>query len=200
MTAAHSTTLQPSPLVGLLSAATANASLAMQQWTGHDVCLTLDNLLELPLEEATASLDVHDEPLSMVVLSIDEAFGGQLILAFGEQEADSLARSLVGVEDTATSEGTALKESALMETGNILGCAYVNAIANIVDHQLVPSTPYFVQDYGSSVLSQALVEQAVDGGNAVVCHTRFMCDGKELHWNVFFLPTRKLRQVLEDNL
>lgn len=200
MTAEPSTSTQQSPLSGLLSAATSKASEAMKQWTGQSVCLTLDDLLELSLEEATASLEVNDEPLEMVILTIDEKYGGQLILSFGEEEANTLAKTLAGIDDTSTPEGAALKESALMETGNILGCAYVNAISSVVDVELVPSPPCFVQDYGSSVLGQALVAQTMEGGNALVCHTRFICDGKELRWNVFFLPTRELQSELVASL
>ena len=200
MTSESLTQSRQSPLSGLLSAATAAASQAMQQWTGQSVCLSLDNLLEVSLEEAAASLEVSDEPLAMVVLGIDEKYGGQLILAFGEQEADALAYSLAGVEDTSTPDGAALRESALMETGNILGCAYVNAISDVVDIELVPTPPHFVQDFGSSVLSHALVEQTMAGGNAIVCHTHFVCDGQELRWNVFFLPARQLQNELEESL
>ncbi|MCG8450885.1 MAG: chemotaxis protein [Pirellulales bacterium] len=200
MTTSQLTEMQQSSLSGLLSAATAAASQAMQQWTGQSVCLTLDSLLELTLEEAAESLNVDDEPLSMVVLGIDEKYGGQLILAFGEQESESLAYTLVGVEDSSTPEGAELKQSALMETGNILGCAYVNAISTAVDLALVPTPPCFVQDFGCSVLGQALVQQTMSGDNAIVCHTRFTCDDEELHWNVFFLPTRELQKELKDSL
>ncbi len=181
---------------GVIAAATTAASQAMQQWTGAPICLTLDSLVEVSLEEATAALGIGDDPLTMVVLQLDGTLGGQLVLAFGEEDARDLARTLAGAEDFDTPEGAELKQSALMETGNILGCAYVNAISEAADVLLVPSPPYYVHDFGSSVIEQALVEQTMCGGSALVCHTTFTCDGKRLHWNVFVLPSNELMEKL----
>ena len=93
-----------------------------------------------------------------------------------------------------------LEKSALTETGNILGCAYVNAITRLIDHPLVPSAPYFVQDYGASVLQQALMAQAAATDTVLICRTGFYHEGEELNWLLLFVPTVALRTAMENAL
>ena len=64
-----------------------------------------------------------------------------------------------------------------METGNILGCAYVNALTRLVGTDLRPSAPYFIQDFGASVLEQALMTQAAAGDSLLLCDIGFHRQG-----------------------
>jgi chemotaxis protein CheC len=111
-----------------------------------------------------------------------------------------LVASLLGRDVEDTEEWSALEKSALTETGNILGCAYMNAITRLIDHDLVPSAPYFIQDYGASVLEQALMAQAMTTDTVLVCRTGFHREGAELNWRVIFVPTDELRRTMVDAL
>jgi len=90
--------------------------------------------------------------------------------------------------------------SALTETGNIVGCAYVSAVTRLIDRQLMPAVPYFIQDYGASVLQQALTAQAAAADAVLICRTRFHHEGEELNWLLLFVPTAALRTAMENAL
>src|SRR5690606_15172358 len=104
-----------------------------------------------------------------------------------------LAAALLGRAPSEDPEWSNLEKSALSETGNILGCAYLNALTRLVDAELIPSPPAFIQDYGASVLDQALVAQAMTCDQALICRTGFHRANENLDWNVLFLPTPALR-------
>lgn len=196
------TTMDPSLriLQQLLSAATHDASAAMCRWTSGLITLTLDEVRQVPLEEVSSQFEMANDLLTMVVLNLDGEKGGQLILAFDEQSGRKLAASLLNREVCTDPEWTSLEISALNETGNILGCAYMNALTRLIDTELVPSPPYFMQDFGASVLEQAVMAQAMTSDQVLVCNTRFQRDGEDLDWNVFFVPTQGLRETMEDAL
>jgi chemotaxis protein CheC len=177
--------------------ATDNASTAMCRWTHGRVSLSLDRVDELPLEQVAQSLEIGDELLTMVILTLDGDDGGQLIITFDEVNGRRLAASLLHREMCHEPEWTSLEKSALNETGNILGCAYLGALTHLVDLELVPSPPYFVQDFGASVLEQALMSQAMTEDKVLVCRTGFHRDGENLNWNVIFVPGAELRAKLE---
>lgn len=180
----------------LLSAATHEASAAMCCWTDGLITLTLDELREIPLESVAAELGLGEELLTMVVLSVPGEVGGEMILTFDEHNGRQLAAALLGRSANPQAEWSELEKSALTETGNILGCAYMNAISRLVNHRLVPSAPYFLQDYGASVLQQALLPQALTGDQVLICRTGFHREGMELNWNVLFVPSQKLRTIM----
>lgn len=180
----------------LLSAATHEASAAMCCWTDGLITLTLDELREIPLESVAAELGLGEELLTMVVLSVPGEVGGEMILTFDEQNGRQLAAALLGRPANPQAEWSELEKSALTETGNILGCAYMNAISRLVNHRLMPSAPYFLQDYGASVLQQALLPQALTCDQVLICRTGFHREGMELNWNVLFVPSQKLRTIM----
>jgi chemotaxis protein CheC len=179
------------------SAATHDASAAMCRWTGGLISMQLDEVRELPVEEVCAEYDFGGDLLTMIVLSLQGALGGDMILTFDDHNGRQLAASLLRRSISDETEWTELEKSALMETGNILGCAYMNALTRFVGTQLVPSPPTFLQDYGASVLEQALMAQAITRDKVLICRTRFERQGEELNWNVFFVPSDALRSAMQ---
>jgi len=184
----------------LFGSATHDASAAMCRWPEGLITLTLDEVREIPLEDACNVLSFGDELLTMVVLSLRGPVGGEMILTFDETNSRQLAASLLGRPVSTGSEWSQLEKSALTETGNILGCAYMNALTRLIDTELVPTAPYFIRDYGASVLQQALLAQAATSDRLMVCRTLFRREGEELNWRVLFIPTDALRQAMEKAL
>jgi len=184
----------------LLGSATHDASAAMCRWTDGLITLTLDEVREIPLEDVCTELDIGDELLTMVVLSLEGEIGGEMILTFDEKNGRQLAASLLGCKPSDQPEWSDLEKSALTETGNILGCAYMNALTRLIGAELVPSPPYFIQDYGASVLQQALTVQAMTCDNVLICRTGFHRKGEELNWRVVFVPTQAMRESMANAL
>lgn len=184
----------------LFSSATHDASAAMCRWTNGLITLTLDEVREIPLESVCSEMDIGDDLLTMVVLSLEGEVGGEMILTFDEENGRQLAAALLSRPAAGEGEWSDLERSALCETGNILGCAYMNALVRLIGAELIPSPPYFVQDYGASVLEQALMQQAMTSDKALICRTMFHREGRELNWNVFFVPTQSLRHQMEEAL
>ncbi len=180
----------------LLASATHDASAAMCRWTNGLITLSLDEVREIPLEEACQELNLGDELLTMVVLTLEGEIGGDMILTFDETNGRQLAASLLAREVNPAEEWSELEQSALTETGNILACAYMNALTRLIGTELVPSAPYFLQDYGASVLQQALIAQATVCDLVLVCRTGFHRQGEDLNWRVIFVPTDAMRQAM----
>ncbi len=187
-------------LHGLFASATHDASATMCRWTDGLITLSLDEVREIPLSEACGELGLGDELLTMVVLSLDGEIGGAMVLTFDDENARRLAASLLGQPANPGTEWTDLEKSALTETGNILGCAYMNALTRLIDRELVPTAPCFLQDYAASVLQQALMAQAVTSDDVLVCRTGFHRQGEELNWRVLFIPTDTMRKAMEEAL
>ena len=175
----------------LFASATHDASAAMSCWTNTLITLTLDEVCELPLGEACHELNLNDERITMVVLILEGEIGGAMVLTFNERDGRRLAASLLQCDAGTGPEWSEMEKSALSETGNILFCSYINAITRLIDRQLVPSVPYFVQDYAASVLQQAMVAQASGRDSVLVCRTGFHCANEDLSW-----PKRRIYFVL----
>jgi chemotaxis protein CheC len=187
-------------LYELFASATHDASAAMCRWTNGLITVTLDQVREIALEEVSAELEIGDEPLTMVVLTIGGEVGGNLILLFDSVNGRQLAASLLGREPGTAPEWSELEKSALTETGNILGCAYVNALTRLIGSDLMPSAPYFIQDYGASVVQQAVMTQALTSDRLLLCQIGFRRKDEQLDWRVVFVPTQGMQEAMQRSL
>jgi chemotaxis protein CheC len=181
----------------VLSTATNHASAAMCRWIGGIITLTLDDVAEVPMEDVLSRLNIGDEMVTAVVLTLEGSEGGTLLLMFDEVNGRQLAASLAQRPVCSDPQWTEIEISALNETGNILGCAYMNALTKLVDVELVPSIPYFLCDFAASVIEQALMAQVISMDKVLIGNTTFHRGGEDLNWNVIFVPSDRLRTKLE---
>ncbi len=186
------------------ASATHDASAAMCRWTDGLITLTFDEVRDIAVEDAFVELNLSDQPSTMVVLTLEGEVGVRMILMFDNDDARQLAASLLGKSAGSESAWSPLEKSALLETGNILGCAYMNALVRLIDVEMVPSPPYFIQDYAASVLQQALLAPAMVTDKVLICQTGFghhvpmVGEGKQLDWRVIFIPTAEMRKAMEE--
>ena len=109
------------------------------------------------------------EQLVAVAVRLEGLLSGHLVLALPESDAGKLAAALgypVKVEGW-----TVLAESALMESGNIVGSAFVSAVAQLVRQKLLLSVPRMARGGGRQCLD-ALVDRE---SGSVALATRFIC-------------------------
>ena len=172
----------------------------MCRWTNGLITVTLDSVQQIALEDIGLAMETGDELLTMVVLTMGGEVGGNLVLVFDETNGRQLAASLLGCEPGTEPEWSDLEKSVLTETGNILGCVYINTLARLIGVDIIPSAPYFVQDYGASVLQQAVMAQAVNSDSLLLCHIGFRRENQKLDWHVVFVPTQGMTEAMQQSL
>jgi chemotaxis protein CheC len=105
------------------------------------------------------------QDLVAVGVKLEGPLTGDLLLALPEPDAENLA-AMLGYPVGAAWEGVA--ESALMESGNIVGSAFVSAVAALVKEKLLLSVPTFARGNG-----RACVEKLVSHAGSLALATRF---------------------------
>lgn len=176
--------------------ATHRASEAMSRWTRGEILLSLDEAREVALEDVGAMLQLEDAPCNLVVMNVAGELGGQMILTFDESNASQLVASLLDRPRKDSSSWGELEVSALRETGNILGSAYLNSITALTGRQLLPSPPIVACDYPMSVIQQAVMTQALVEDRVLLARTRFSRRGAHVEWNMVFVPSPDMLQLL----
>ncbi len=98
------------------------------------------------------------------------ALRGDLVLALPERDAEALAALLGFPPDPDGAAWSGMAESALLESGNIVGSAFVSAVAALVREKLLLSVPSLARGSAKSCI-EALVTHA----GSVALATRFTC-------------------------
>ncbi len=129
--------------IGCGAAATALSQLL----GGRRVNLEVTRSAVLSFEELETLLGSSDDVRATVHLALRGGFEGCLLLAYEEEAASALAEFLVGPGAAFSAQGLSeMGRSALMEVGNIVGSAFLNAVGKVSGLILLPSVPTFVHD------------------------------------------------------
>jgi chemotaxis protein CheC len=113
------------------------------------------------------------EDLVAVGVRLEGLLSGHLVLALPERDAERLA-AILG-SPPANGSWDALAESAVMESGNIVGSAFVSAIARIIRGKLLLSVPTLTRGGGRACLDRLVDRES----GRVALATRFSIDGPQ---------------------
>ena len=99
-----------------------------------------------------------------------------------------LVDMLMGKKHGDTQKLDFMDESALMEIGNILSGAYLNALFNFTNISLLPSIPALAMDMAGAILSVVLVQLGQMGDHALVIETEFKTEDDGIKGHFFLVP------------
>jgi len=142
-----------------------------------------------------------------------------ILLVFEEQSGLALVDLLTQQPLGSTTDWGELEQSAAKETANIVGCAYMNALAAHLpgagsqglleptqprnqSGDLVPTPPTFVREFAGSLLEFALMEQALELDQVLLIHSEFAAGrhALNLNWTLLFVPSRESLHALFSSL
>ena len=158
------------------------------KWLRSPVNVQIDRVEVIPFESMMQQVGGADEPAVGLYLHVDKGISGCVLMLLPEKSALRMVDLLTRKPDGTAKEFNSLAQSALLETANILGCAYLNIFGKYVGVEVVPGTPSFTHDLTQSILSSILMEQAMFQDQAVYCQVDFVQEDRKVDLNLFFLP------------
>lgn len=196
---AHLTDAQKRMLQTILSRGAESASQALSRWLGEEVRLTLGDVDQVELDQATDTLGPPETLVAACRMGLTGPIGGSIILCFQDRSGLALVDLLLGQPPGTTTDWGEVERSAAMETTNIVGCAYLNALAAHLPNglagrgatgEMAPTPPVFLHEFAGSLLQFALMDQALELERVLLVQTAFetATAGGELGWTLLFVP------------
>jgi chemotaxis protein CheC len=158
-----------------------HAATALSSMIGRSVELRVPRARALSVADAVEAVGPLETEVTAVLLGITGAFDALMLLVVVPESATRLC-SLLGVE--AASE---VGRSALGEIGNILGSAYLSAIALMSSLELAPTPPETISDYLGAVLSSVTVASAGGSDAVLMLDSELSVEGVEPEISLPFL-------------
>ena len=175
----------------LFARAADQASTALSKWLGRPTRITIRDVRSVPLEHAVSLLGPVDMPLVACAMRIAGAVDGVLMLACDDTSGLALADLLLGHAAGVGRDWGDLETSALVETANIIGCAYLNALAESAAdgaETLLPSPPWFARDYAGAIMETAVLPQAMLADEVFLTHTDFTIEDAPITCSLLLVP------------
>lgn len=177
--------------IGCGAAATALSQLL----GGRRVEMAVTRSHVIPLEGLATHVDGIDEVVTGVHVTLRGGAEGRMMLVY--PEADGLALGALLAGDGAA-EG--LGASALMEVGNIVSSAYLNAVGAVTGLILLPSVPHLVHDRSEKVAAHLI--EGVEGAERVLVLETWLAaaDTDALTGHVVIVPDEQSLDVILGSL
>ena len=167
-----------------------HAATALSQMTNQRIMISVPQISITPLEEVSVHIGAPEEPVAAVLMNMLGDLTGRTLLVFPRNTAARVSEMMLRKPEGSITELGKLEQSAIMEAGNILSGAHMNALSDFMGIMLLPSPPSLVIDMSRAVLTTAYL-QFGDDPNYVFCvETEFFIldQGKRVRGFFLLLP------------
>ncbi len=130
-----------------------HAATALSQMTGSSIMISVPTVQVARLDAVGPQLAPGEDPVAAVLMDIMGDLTGRTLLVFPKATVMRVAERMLRRPPGSSVALGALERSAVMEAGNILSGAYLNALADFMGLLLLPSPPRLAVDAVSAVVT-----------------------------------------------
>ncbi|MBS0262809.1 MAG: chemotaxis protein CheC [Planctomycetes bacterium] len=190
---------QLAALTKLFAHGSTDASAALSRWLGRPAQIKISRIEEVALATAAEVLGDPELPVCFCAMSLQGALTGELILAMNDASGQALADLLLSRPLGTSRTWGEVEISAALETANIIGCAYLNALAQMLPDgtELLPTPPRFARDFAESLMEFALMNQAAVSDTVFLTQTEFQIAESPVDCHLLLVPDPESVTVLQ---
>jgi len=165
-----------------------NSATALSRLIQRRIEMNVPHVALVPIEDVPEFVGGPELVVVGIFLRVYGKAPSNILFLIPRDSAFALVDTLLGRERGDTIELDAMDESALMEIGNILAGAYLNALFNLTKLSLLPSIPALAVDMAGAILSVVLIQLGQMGDHALVIETEFTTDQEGIKGHFFLVP------------
>jgi len=150
-----------------------HAATALSQLTKRTIMIAVPEIAVTRIEDVPALMGDPDSPVAAVLMHMLGDLTGRTLFMFPEPDAQLLCDLLNRRDIGTTVVFDELEISTIKEAANIIGGAYMNALADFMAMMLLPSVPSLVIDLAGAVLTTAYLDFGHDRDFVLCAQTDF---------------------------
>lgn len=165
-----------------------NSATALSQIINRRIDMNVPKVALVPIESVPDLVGGPDMIVVGVFLRVYGKAPGNILFLLPQKSAFFLVDTLMGKTHGDTDKLDFMDESALMEIGNILAGAYLNAFFTFTNISMLPSIPALAMDMAGAILNVVLVQLGQMGDTAMVIETEFLSEDDGINGHFFLVP------------
>jgi len=173
--------------IGSIGSATAATALA--DMIAAKVEISVPQVSLIPVERIAHLLEGPEKIFFVLGMEIAGDIGGRIFLLLSPNDARFLAGALLGKDKSEIDFNDPLFRSALQEICNILGGAYVSALADMTKMMIMLSTPSMAMDMVAAILDFIFIQIAQEAEEALYIKTDLQVKGLSMEGLFLLFPT-----------
>jgi chemotaxis protein CheC len=184
--------------VGTIGSATAATALA--DMVATKVEISVPQVSIVPLENISSIFNGMENLFFVLDMEIKGDIGGRIFLLLSPKDAQFLGGALLGRPNEEIDLNDELFKSSLKEACNILGGAYVSALADMTSMTILTSIPSLALDMVGAILDFIFIQIAQEAEEALYIKTDLQVRGLKLEGLFLLFPTSESLQKIFDTL
>jgi len=175
----------------------AHAATTLSQMVGSTVQMSVPGIKAIDI--ADLGNYMGEESAAMVVFELQGEIphGGFVIFYITRESAIRLTNTMLGLTEM-NRPMNEMDESALLEVGNIMVSAFLDATAELLGFVMLPSPPAMTIDMVHAAMSSLIAGMGVDTDEVLLFSTELTCEEHKIDSDIIMMPEPKtLAHIIE---
>ena len=175
----------------------AHAATTLSQMLSSSVSMSVPAIRSIELAELGNHLG--EESAAMVVFELQGEIphGGYIIFYITRESAIRLTNTMLGMTDM-DRELNEMDQSALLEVGNIMVSAFLDATAELLGFIMLPSPPALSVDMAHAAMESLIAQLGEEVDEVLLFSTELICEEHKIDSDIIMLPeTSTLKRITE---
>ncbi len=132
-----------------------------------------------------------EESAAMVAFELqgDIAHGGFVLFYITRESAIRMTNTMLGITET-NRPLSEMDESALLEVGNIMVSAFLDATAELLGFVMLPSPPALTIDMAHAAMQSLIAQMQEDTNEVLLFSTELVCTEYKIDSDIIMMPER----------
>jgi chemotaxis protein CheC len=175
----------------------AHAATTLSQMVGSTVQMSVPGIKAIDIAELGNFMGEESAALVVFELQGDIPHGGFVIFYITRESAIRLTNTMLGLTDM-NRPMNEMDESALLEVGNIMVSAFLDATAELLGFVMLPSPPSMTIDMAHAAMSTLIAGMGEEIDEVLLFSTELTCAEHKIDSDIIMMPeTKTLARIVE---
>jgi chemotaxis protein CheC len=192
-------TVQADAIQELGNIGAAHAATTLSQMLGSTVQMSVPAIKAVDIAELGKYMGEESAAMVAFELQGEIQHGGYIIFYITRESAIRLTNTMLGLTEM-NRQMNEMDESALLEVGNIMVSAFLDATAELLGFVMIPSPPAMSIDMAHATMSSLIASMGEEVDEVLLFSTELTCDEHKIDSDIIMMPENKTLDHIVDML
>ena len=174
----------------------AHAATTLSQMLGSAVEMSVPGIKTVDISQLSTVMGEESAAMVAFELQGEIEHGGYIIFYITRESAKRLTNTMLGLTDMDRPMNE-MDESALIEVGNIMISAFLDATAELLGFIMLPSPPALSIDMAHAAMETLIAQMGEEIDEVLLFSTELTCEEHKIESDIIMLPeTKTLKKIL----
>jgi chemotaxis protein CheC len=175
----------------------AHAATTLSQMLGSTVQMSVPAIRAVDIAELGTQMGEEQAAMVAFELQGEIPHGGFVIFYITKESAIRLTNTMLGLTDMNRTMNE-MDESAIIEVGNIMVSAFLDATAELLGFVMLPSPPALTIDMAHAAMSSLIAGMGEEVDEVLLFSTELTCDEHKIDSDIIMMPENStLARIVE---